>query len=211
MDYPRWPRLISEDEFYQRSKRGRSLLCSFSFCVFASRENRNKNGCMWVYGGSLCLCVCNDNNPDLNEWQLTCTNAAYKCPQTFKDVWPTGALFDNMKVILCLIREQDSISLATNKHFQGLWEKGSLGWIRQSSGIRELAPLSSLVRHYLFLPSRLLRSHFCVDLHTTRRHKKSCVSEYFLPTSPHVPFHILFVLLTKPNPCMEFRKKLSKW
>ena len=88
--------------------------------------------------------------------------------------------------------------------------KGKSGVDTRSSGTRELAPVSSLVRHYLFLPGRLLRSHFCVDLHTTRRHKKSWVREYFLPTSPLVPFRILFVLQTKPNPCMEFRKKLNK-
>ena len=32
-----------------------------------------------------------------------------------------------MQVILCLIREQDSISLAMNKRFYGLVGKGSLG------------------------------------------------------------------------------------
>ena len=40
---------------------------------FALRENWNKNGCVWHYGGSLCLCYCNDNNLDLNEWQFTWT------------------------------------------------------------------------------------------------------------------------------------------
>ena len=37
------------------------------------------------------------------------------------------------------------------------------------------------------ITSSSLHSHFCFNLHVTRWHK-NCVSEFFLPTSPHVPF-----------------------
>ena len=62
------------------------------------------------------------------------------------DVWPT-ALSNDMQVILYLIREQDSISLPTNKHFQGLSRE-----------------IYSIIIHFLFLPC-LPRSRFCVDSH----------------------------------------------
>ena len=39
--------------------------------------------------------------------------------------------------------------------------------------------------------------------------KKSRVSEYFLPTSPHIPFKNCFPFQTKLNPCMEFKEKLE--
>ena len=38
------------------------------------------------------------------------------------------------------------------------------------------------------LPATVSKGRIQVDLHATRRHKKSCISEYFLPPSPHVPF-----------------------
>ena len=91
----------------------------YFFFGFALRENWNKNGCVWHYGGSLCLCFCNDNNLDLNEWQFTWTNL-----QVSAD-WPT-TLFDNMQVILFLlgIREQDSKLLSSNKHFSWAMREG---------------------------------------------------------------------------------------
>ena len=113
------------EQFHEFIQSGRTTTtwwaALFSF-GFALRENWNKNGCVWHYGGSLCLCFCNENNLDLNEWQFTWTNL-----QVSAD-WPT-TLFDDMQVILFLlgIREQDSISLSTNNHFHGLWGKGSLG------------------------------------------------------------------------------------
>ena len=81
-------------------------------------------------------------------------------------VGPT-ALFDDMQVILFLIRERDSISLLTNKHFHPTAIKK-----------REVWGGYSIIMHYFFLSSRL-RSHFGVDLHVPRQHKqKSCESEY---------------------------------
>ena len=77
-----------------------------------------------------------------------------------KDVSPT-ALFDNMQVILCLIREQDSISLTTNKHFHPGAIKG-----------REVWGGYSIIMHYPSLPSLLVYAAVCVDLQTGRRHKK---------------------------------------
>ena len=40
--------------------------------------------------------------------------------------------------------------------------------------------------------------------------QKSCVSEYFLSTSPHIPFKYCFPFQTKLNPCMEFKEKFEQ-
>ena len=39
--------------------------------------------------------------------------------------------------------------------------------------------------------------------------QKKRVSEYFLSTSPHIPFKYCFPFQTKVNPCMEFKEKLE--
>ena len=74
------------------------------------------------------------------------------------------ALFDNMQVILCLIREQDSISLATNEHFHPGAIKG-----------REVWGGYSIIMHYPSLPS-LQRSRLCRSSSSRRHKQKSCVT-----------------------------------
>ena len=69
-----------------------------------------------------------------------------------------------------IICEQDSIRFPTNKHFHPGAIKG-----------REVWGGYSITMHYLFLTS-LLRSSFCVDIHTTQWHKKAVwVITSFLP------------------------------
>ena len=41
----------------------------------------------------------------------------------------------------------------------------------------------------IIITSSSLHSHCCFNLHATRQHK-SCITEFFLPTSPHVPFKL---------------------
>ena len=114
-----------------------------------------------------------------------------------KDVSPT-ALFDNMQVILCLIREQDSISLTTNKHFHPGAMKG-----------REVWGGYSIITHYPLLSS-LLRSRLCRSSRRSTTQKKSCVSEHFLSTAHHVPFKLLLLSVLKTEPMYGIQKKLSK-
>ena len=93
----------------------------------------------------------------------------------------------------------DSISLPTNKHFQELSREVISGEGTQS-----------LLMYILFLPS-LPRSPFFVSiLAQYDDRKKSCIWDYFLPTSPLVPLNYCFSFQTKSNPWIEFRKNLSK-
>ena len=92
-----------------------------------------------------------------------------KCMQTCKTSDQPTALCDNMQVILCLVCEQDSISLPTNKHFHPRTIKG-----------REVWGGYSIIKHYLFL-SCLLRSHFCVELQATRQHTQKKQRKWILP------------------------------
>ena len=118
-----------------------------------------------------------------------------KCSQT-------GNMSDQTRcLIMCwtfcvIICEQDSKRFPTNKHFHPGAIKG-----------REVWGGYSITLHYLFLSS-LLRSSFCVDIHTTQWHKKAVwviTSSLPLLMSPSNNFSFQ----TKPNPCMDFRKKLS--
>ena len=113
-----------------------------------------------------------------------------------------AALFDSMQVMSCLIREKDSVRLTNQQTFpsKGYQGKGSLGGY-------------SVIMHYLFLSSLLstqpfsCRSSCNYKTHThTHTHTQSCVSEYLLPIS-YPSFSNSFSFQTKPNPCMEFRKK----
>ena len=83
-----------------------------------------------------------------------------------------------------------------NKHFQGLWGKVSLGWVLNHHAL--LLPLWSPSQPFL-----------CRSSLNATTHKKSRVSEYFLSTSPHIPFKYCFPFQTKLNPCMEFKEKLE--
>ena len=95
----------------------------------------------------------------------------------------------------------DSISLPTNKHFQELSIKGC-----DMGGGGEY----SVIMFFLFLPS-LPRSPFFVSiLAQYDDRKKSCIWDYFLPTSSLVPFNYCFSFQTKSKPWIEFRKNLSK-
>ena len=63
---------------------------------------------------------------------------------------------------------------------------------------REVLGGYSIIVHYLFI-SILPCIRFWVDLHATQWHpKKTCISEYLLHTSPHIPFIYCFSFQTKP-------------
>ena len=82
-------------------------------------------------------------------------------------------------------------------NFQGVWPTTLFDNMQFTQSSCALRNSSSL----------LLRSHFCGDFHAIRRHKKRCISDYFLPASPHVPFKYCFSCQTELNPWVEFRKK----
>ena len=83
-----------------------------------------------------------------------------------------------------------------NEHFPGLWARGSLGRVLNHHAL--LLPLWSPSQPFL-----------CRSSLKATTHKKSRVSEYFLSTSPHIPFKYCFPFQTKLNPCMEFKEKLE--
>ena len=94
----------------------------------------------------------------------------------------------------------DSISLSTNKQsksYQGKWYLGG------GEGTQSLCiSFSSLVCH--------AAQFFVSILAQYDDRKKSCIWDYFLRTSPLVPFNYCFSFQTKSNPWIEFRKNLSK-
>ena len=97
----------------------------------------------------------------------------------------------------------DSISLPTNKHFQELSREVISGGGVGGGGY-------SVITYFLFLPS-LPRSPFFVSiLAQYNDRKKSLIGDYFLPTSPLVPFNYCFSFQTKSKPWIEFRKNLNR-
>ena len=92
----------------------------------------------------------------------------------------------------------DSISMPTNKHFQELSRE-----VISVEGTQSLCiSFSSLVCH--------AAQFFVSVLAQYDDRKKSSIGDYFLPTSPLVPFNYCFSFQTKSNPWIEFRKNLSK-
>ena len=78
-----------------------------------------------------------------------------------------------------------------------LWGRVSLGRILNHHAL----PLP------LWPPSQPFLSRSSLNATT---HKKSCVSEYFLPSSPHIPLKYCFSFQTKLNPCMKFKEKFEQ-
>ena len=122
--------------------------------------------------------------------------STYKCPQTCIKVFEQPhCLITSRSFCAWFVSRIQYVCQPIDQHFQALRGKGSLGRV-----------LNRWLCINLFLSSLLCRRHKATRQHT----EKSCISECFLPTSPDVPFKYCFSFQTKLNPCMEFRKNLSK-
>ena len=132
----------------------------------------------------------------MNEWQFTWTNMLTSA--NLSDSWLPPLIVWWYAGRFVLDSWADSISMPTNKHFQELSREVISGEGTQSLCIS----FSSLVCH---------AAQFCVSvLAQYDDRKKSSIGDYFLPTSPLVPFNYCFPFQTKSKPWIEFRKNLSK-